>query len=308
MLSNPRRKGVTACVVAVASLSVLTSTAGAATSKAEKTQNAAIKKGATQIARNKANIAKQNKAIGGILSAASKAGAAINGLTTGLAKAQADATSANGGVAAILSQVPTITNALLALQTGLVQAGAGLTSLQQLATSTEYGIGQVFIGAAPDAGAFLVTPDIPDAVQQAQTSETFVAQAAGAITVQVGVRSAESDGTGATLPAADCRVTVIGPGGTTVTVSKPNGALGGAPFYPINTKSPQTSTVPADAGFPFGPIGSDVLTNLTDTGASGNATTPLGAGTGAAIAGAGQTYTVTLDCVDLSPSTTDPTA
>jgi hypothetical protein len=211
----------------------------------------------------------------------------------------------------IEAAAPQIIDGLGKLKTGLETAGAGLTSLKTLATSTEYGVGQVFIGATPVAGAFLVTPDIPDAVQQAQTSGTFIASGAGAITVRVGVRSAESDGDG-TVPAAHCRVTVIGPGGTTATTSKPNAALGGAPFYGINTKSVPTSTEAANAGFPFGPKTSgadaDTLVNLTDTAGSGNAAAPLGPGTEAATAAAGQTFNVQLSCVDTSPSASDPSA
>lgn len=206
---------------------------------------------------------------------------------------------------------PQIITGLGQLKTGLETVGAGLTALKTLAGSTEYGIGQVFVGATPAAGAFLVTPDIPDAVQQAQTSGTFIAGNAGLITVRVGVRSAESDGDG-TIPAAHCRVTVTGPGATLATTSKPNAALGGAPFYPINTKSALTSTETANAGFPFGPKSSgtdaDTLVDLTDIGGSGNATTPLGPGTESTAAGAGQMFTVQLACVDTSASSTDPSA
>jgi hypothetical protein len=211
---------------------------------------------------------------------------------------------------AIEGAAPAIVKGLNDLKTGLETAGAGLGKLQKLATSTEYGVGQVFIGATPLAGAFLVTPDIPDAVQQAQTSGQFLATGAGTVTVQVAVRSAENDGDG-TTPAAHCRVTAMGVGGSTTT-SKPNPALGGAPFWPINTKSVQTSTEAANAGFPFGPKTSgadaDSLTNLTDISGGGNAVAPGGGGTEAVTAAAGDLITVQLSCVDTTPSTEDPSA
>jgi hypothetical protein len=134
-----------------------------------------------------------------------------------------------------------------------------------------------------------------------------VANITGPIAVWVGVRSAESDGTG-DVPAAHCRVTVVA--GANSTTSTPNAALGGAPFYPIDAKSTQTSTAPANAGFPFGEKTSgadaDNLTYLTDTEQpGGNAEAPTGT---PATVSAGQPYTVSLSCVDLSPDATNPSA
>ena len=150
---------------------------------------------------------------------------------------------------AIEAATPQIVSGLTALKTGLEQAGAGLTSLQKLVTSTEYGVAQLSVGGTPVPGAFVVTPDIPDAVQQAQASGSFNAGAnTGAITISVAVRSAENDGDG-TVAAAHCRVTGTDQAGRIVT-SSPNAALGGAPFWAINTKSVQTSTDAANAGFP----------------------------------------------------------
>ena len=103
---------------------------------------------------------------------------------------------------------------------------------------------------------------------------------------------------------------MISSGGSTTT-SKPNAALGGAPFYGL-AKSAETSTDAANAAFPFGPKTSgtdaDNLVDLTDTGGSGNAFAPGGAGTEATAAGAGARIDVQLSCVDTTPSTTDPTA
>jgi hypothetical protein len=258
--------------------------------KAEKKQNARIKKLSKDLSAAKNKIREFDKTF-------STQGASLTSIDTRLKTIEGAA--------------PALIDGLGKLKTGLETAGAGLTSLKTLATSQEYGVAQVFIGATPLAGAFLTTPDIPDAVHQAQTMGTFLATGAGAITVRVAVRSAESDGTGSSLPAAHCRVTATGSGGSTTT-SKPNTGLGGAPFWAINTKSALTSTDPANAGFPFGPKTSgadaDNLVDLTDTSGSGNAVAPGGPGTEAASSGPGQAITVQLSCVDTSPSTTDPSA
>ena len=184
------------------------------------------------------------------------------------------------------------------LKTGLETAGAGLTSLKTLAGATEYGFAQLTVldpAPNPQEGSFVVTPDIPDAVQQAMTTQQFIAQQAGDLVVSYGVRSGESDGTGASLPAAVCKVTVNNEGGEIATTG-PNGSLGGLPFQPVNTKSALTSTDPANAGFPFG---------LKTVGADADQTTTLA--TTVTVA-AGAAYTVGLSCVDTSASTTDPSA
>ena len=226
-------------------------------------------------------------------------------VNTGLPGLSSKLDAVDGRLKVIEGAAPQIIQGLTDLKAGLEKAGAGLTKLQTLGTSTEYGIGQVFIAGNPEPGAFVVTPDIPDAVQQAQVTNQFIASQSGAITLQVGVRSAETDGTGADNPAAHCRVTVQQLGAAATRTSLPNAALGGAPFHPINTKSKQTSTEAANAGFPFGPKTSgddaDVLTDLT-TG--GNSTAPAGSPS----ATAGTPFSVTLACVDVSPSTEDPGA
>jgi hypothetical protein len=174
----------------------------------------------------------------------------------------------------------------------------GLQNLKTLATSTEYGIGQLIVlepTANPQEGSFVETPDIPDAVQQAQTTQQFVAQNTGALAVAYGVRSAESDGTGASNPAALCKVTVTNEGGTTeTTAANPN--IGGLPFQPVNTKSSLTSTDPLNAGFPFG---------LKTNGADADSTTTF---VSSVTVTAGDTYTVGLSCVDTSPDANDPSA
>ena len=105
---------------------------------------------------------------------------------SGTLATKASLTAVDNRLKAIEGAAPQIVSGLTALKDGLTKAADGLTSLQKLATSTEYGVAQVFIGATPLSGAFLVTGDIPDAVQQAQTSGSFLATGAGVIHVQVG--------------------------------------------------------------------------------------------------------------------------
>jgi hypothetical protein len=200
----------------------------------------------------------------------------------------------------IETAAPAIIQGLQDLKAGLTTAGEGLTKLKTLATSTEYGIGQLIVISAgptanPQAGSFLVTPDIPDAVQQAQTTQQFVAQHSGNLAVAFGVRSAESDGTGSSLPAALCKVTVTNAGGTTQTTAA-NPSIGGLPFQPVNDKSALTSTIAANAGFPFGLKTTAPDEDKTTTFVS---TVPVAASA---------TYTAGLSCVDTSPDANDPSA
>jgi X-X-X-Leu-X-X-Gly heptad repeat protein len=200
----------------------------------------------------------------------------------------------------IIDGLSKLKDGLTQLKDGLTQAGDGLTKLKTLATSQEYGFGQVLvISAGPtvnaEGGSFIQTPDIPDAVQQAQTSQQFIAQHTGTVSVAYGVRSGESDGTGAANPAAFCRVWVMNEADD-LGQTAANAALGGVPFQPVNTKSPMTSTDPANAGFPFG---------LKQSGADADVTTTLN--TTVAVA-AGDTVRVGMSCVDTSPDANDPSA
>jgi len=269
-----------------------------AQNKALKAYGKAIKKQRAAQRRHAASLKKQNAAVNTLTNSAKSLNGALNDL-------RAIAERADKTAAGITAGVPAIVKGLTDLRTGLLAAGAGLTSLRTLATSTEYGIGQVTIGGTPAAGSFVVTPDIPDTVQQSQVSQTFVPAGPGVIGRAVAVRSAEKDGTGASDPAAFCRATVVSGGNSTTSTatSAPN-PVQPAPFYPINTKSPQTSET--ETSFPFAPIPSDNLVNLTDTTpVTGNAVAPTGT---PATAVAGQPYTVTLSCVDPTPSATDPGA
>jgi hypothetical protein len=271
---------------------------GTASAKSEKKQNQ--------------RIARQAKSIKKVAKATTKVATAVSALSTKVTDQGAQIDAVKAGVDGINAQiaaiVPAVTKALTDLQAGLLQlkagletAGAGLTSLKTLATSQEYGFGQLLTstGGPPtaEAGSFVVTPDIPDAVQQAQTTQQFVAQHNGVLIVAYGVRSNETDGTGASNPAALCKVTVTNEGGTTETTA-PNGAIGGLPFQPVPNKSAMTSTTTANAGFPFG--------LKTDNTASDADQTVTFASTVAVATG--DTYTVGLSCVDTSPSASDPSA
>jgi hypothetical protein len=209
------------------------------------------------------------------------------------------AKNVDGRLKGIEASVPAVLDALTKLKDGLTAAAAGLNSLKTLATSQEYGFGQLLTstGGPPtaEAGSFIETPDIPDTVQQAMTAQQFVAQHNGVLIVLYGVRSNESDGTGASNPAANCKVTVTNKAGTTQTTAA-NPSFGGLPFQPVPNKSAMTSTDPANAGFPFGLKQNGADADQTVTFAS---TVPVAAG---------DTYTVGLSCVDTSPSSTDPSA
>jgi hypothetical protein len=194
---------------------------------------------------------------------------------------------------------------------GLKAAGEGLVALKgavenQIAprfSAIEYGFGQVIIVTnpgpppvtQPQGGSFVVTPDISDAVQQAQTTQQFIAQHSGLLAVAYGIRSGESDGTGADNPAGHCKVTVTNEGQTTAT-TEANPAFGGLPFQPVPEKSALTSTDPANQTFPFG---------LKTAGADADKFTTFLSNVQVAQ---GDTYTVGLSCLDTTASATDPRA
>jgi hypothetical protein len=261
--------------------------------KAEKKQNARITRVVKAGAKLAKTVADQSTKIAGANAAILAEGAKSNGIDDRLKVIE-------GAAPQIIKGLGDLKDASLALKAGLETAGAGLTSLKTLATSQEYGIGQVIVltpGPSPQVGSFVETPDIPDAVQQAQTTQQFVATSTGNLAVAYGVRSNESDGTGAAKPAAVCKVTVTNEGGTTET-TLPNAALGGQPFQPVNNKSAMTSTTPANAGFPFG---------LKTDNTAGDADQTTTFVSSVAVTN-GDTYTVGLSCVDTSPDATDPSA
>jgi X-X-X-Leu-X-X-Gly heptad repeat protein len=254
----------------------------------------------------------QNHRISKVIDATRKISVQLGGLSGGIRTLGETVASHTNSIADLKGQTgkldsrlkviegaaPQILDALTKLKDGLTQAADGLTKLKTLATSTEYGFGQLIVltpGPQAEAGSFVETPDIPDAVQQAQTEQQFVAQHSGNLAVSYGVRSAESDGTGSSNPAALCKVTVTNQGGTTQTTAA-NPSLGGLPFQPVNNKSALTSTDPANAGFPFG---------LKTNGPDADQTTTF---VSTVPVAAGATYTVGLSCVDTSPDPNDPSA
>ena len=207
---------------------------------------------------------------------------------------------ADANAKTVLDAAPAIIKGLTDLKTGLEAAGAGLTSLQKLATSQEYGFGQVIVLEAgptpnPQEGSFIQTPDIPDTVQQGMTTQQFVAQNDGTLIVAYGVRSNETDGTGASNPAAACKVTVTNQTGDIATTAQ-EPLLGNVPFQFVPTKSTLTSTVAGNQGFPFG-----LKTVAPDADVTQNLTTAVAVATG-------ESYTVGMSCVDTTPSSTDPSA
>jgi uncharacterized phage infection (PIP) family protein YhgE len=248
---------------------------------------------ATADASQKRTDKKQNAAIAKVV----KGVTAVSGRTTKLSK-RVDGIDTR--LKAIETAAPQIVTGLGQLKTGLETAGAGLTKLKTFLGATEYGFGQVTVLSAgptphPQGGSFVVTPNIPDDVQQAQTTQQFIAQDTGTVLVSYGVRSGESDGTGASDPAALCRVSVTNKTGD-IGQTAPNGALSGLPFQPVNTKSPLTSTDGANQGFPFG---------LKTSGADADVTQNLS--TTVAVT-AGDSYTVGMSCVDTTPNADDPSA
>lgn len=248
--------------------------------------------------RQNAKIAKAVKRLAAIQKAAKALAATVTTQGAGLDGVKTFADQIDARLKLIEGAAPQIIDGLAALKAGLETAGAGLTKIQTFLGSTEYGIGQLIVltpAPDPQEGSFIVTPDIPDTVQQAQATQQFVAQQSGNLAVAYGVRSGESDGTGADKPAAFCKVTVTNAAGATeTTAANPN--LGGLPFQPVNTKSALTSTDPLNAGFPFG---------LKTNGADADSTTTF---VSTVAVTATQTYTVGLSCVDTSPDAADPSA
>jgi hypothetical protein len=298
------------CLVAAL---VAAPTAGAAASSgAPKAQSAQSKK---KLARDIRTVSRRTNAARRSIRTLGQTIAALQGAVNGV-KTAGEGTQ--GQLNTVLAAVPQVLDALtqlrdgsLALKKGLEDAGAAIKTLADATTAgftrvstflgaTEYGIAQVSVVTAPgppptiapQVGAFLTTPNIPDDVQQAQTEQTFRAEDTGAVLISYGVRSGESDGTGATLPAANCRITVTNEAGETESIG------GAPPFAPVNTKSALTSTTPQNAGFPFGP-----KTNNTNNDADvlTNAPTSI-------IVQDGDSYTVSMACVDITPNKDDPSA
>ena len=296
-------------LVAVLAASLLLTAAAVPASAADPTAKAAVSK------------KKLNRDLRKVRVRTTTAERRIRAINTTIAALQALANGNKTGLDFLNSAAPQLVNGLtqlrdgsLQLKAGLEQAGAGLVALRDATTagfntvrtsltSTEYGIAQAIViedptgtpAPNPQEGSFVQTPDVPDAVQQAQVTQQFVAQQAGVLAIAYGVRSGESDGTGAELPAAHCRVTVTDSSGA-VGSTGPNAAFGGLPYQAVNDKSALTSTDAANAAFPFG---------LKTSGADADKTTTL---TTSVPVSAGEVYTLGLACVDVSPDANNPSA
>ncbi|HMJ35004.1 MAG TPA: hypothetical protein VK501_13915 [Baekduia sp.] len=311
-----RRRLVTAALTASSVALVATPVVDAKTkplSKAERAQNTAIKKAAKSAT-----------------SAGKSAKSAAKSAAKGIADAKAaagKADAAQGGVNGIVAQVPSVLDGLTKLAAGLQQAADGLTKLGANAAAQEYGVVKVQLGTTDVPGAILTSSDIPDDSNAAVVTGTMIVPVPhGTPTVPVrllaGVRSGESDGTGADNPVASAGIVSMivadplalplgggnGPGpllGTPIT-SAPNAAAGGAPVYPIPNKAPRVDATPNPFSFP-----SDLAIDLTDSatlynlsgGGSGPFTVSNPGGTDALV-----TVTVTVRFNDLTASATDVTA
>jgi hypothetical protein len=309
------RRLVTAAVTASTVALVAVPAADAATkklSKTDKAQNTAIKK-----------VGKTAKKAG---SDAKKAGQAA---TKGIAEAKAaagKADSAQGGVNAVLGQVPAVLDGLTKLAAGLTSAGEGLTKIGNALAAQEYGVVKVQVGGVDQPGAILDSADIPDdsnaAVVTGTVLVTIPANATNTpITLLAGVRSGESDGTGADNPVASAGIVTMsvadpsgaltvsggnaGLGGAPIT-SKPNQAAGGAPVWPIPTKAPRVDATPNPFSLP-----SEFAINLTDPSTlqdiTGGGATPFKVTNGLPQA-MPATVTFTVRFNDLTASATDVTA
>ena len=277
-----RRIPLLIAAVAALCLAIAVPTASAAT-KTDRAQTKAIKKQAKAIKKNSSGVKKTSSSVNKLNASAKALDSALKTLKT-----VADRADANGN--AFVAAAPAVLKGLSDLRDGLLAAGAGLTTLQKLAGSQEYGYAQISVGGTPQQGAFVQTPDIPDTVQQASTSQQFVTPggtvAGTTLAASYGIRGGEIEPTG---PQGFCRTTVVNDTtGTTGTLpGDPIGAPGGSTtgFLTVATSTPFA------AG--FGPAGSD---------------TPITAAVPTVTVTAGDVYTVNVACIDTPPiSATDVT-
>jgi hypothetical protein len=306
-----RRRLVTAAIAAGSLALVATPAADAKVSKlskAERAQNTAIKKAS----KNATSAGKSAKAAAKVA-----------------AKGVADAKAAQGGVNGIVAQVPSVLDGLTKLAAGLQAAADGLTKLGANAAAQEYGVVKVQLGSTDVPGAVLTSSDIPDDSNAAIVSGTMIVPVpAGATNVPVrllaGVRSGESDGTGAADPVASAGIITMNvasaaPGGIVIAggntglltpqapiTSAPNAAASDAPVYPIPNKAPRVDATPNPFSFPtdlaIDLTAASTLYNLSGAGV-GPFTVSNGAGSALPI-----TVTVTVRFNDLTASATDVTA
>jgi X-X-X-Leu-X-X-Gly heptad repeat protein len=317
---------VTAAITAASVALVATPAADAAkkkpVSKTDKTQNAAIKKQGSAIKKVTKTAASAGK------SAKSAGKSAAQGVADAKAAAgKADA--AQGTANAILGGVPQILDGLSKLATGLQQAADGLNKLAANAAAQEYGVVKVQIAGQDVPGAILTSGDIPDDSNAAIVTGTVLAQVPGGATnlpVQLlaGVRSGESDGTGADNPVASAGivsmsvtnvtpapatglVTITGGSGGAPGVpitSAPIGGDGTPPVYPIPNKAPRVDAAPNPFSFP-----TDLAIDLTALPLFGAGSAPFKVSS-AAPSGTNLPITVTFTVRfnDLTATASDVTA
>ncbi|MCW2993687.1 MAG: hypothetical protein JWQ18_1182 [Conexibacter sp.] len=321
-MSHVLRRRLVAAAITASSVALVAAPAQAASkiSKTDKAQNTAIKKvskTATSASKNAKSAGKSAKAAG--VSAAAGIAAAK--------AADTKAGSAAGTANTILAGVPAILDGLNKLAAGLQQAADGLTKLGANAAAQEYGAVQVALGTTVVPGTVLNSGDIPDDSNAAIVTGTVIVPVpatATAVPVRLlaGVRSGESDGTGASDPVASAGIVSLSVADTTgggITIgggntglarapitSAPNATAGGAPVYPIPNKAPRVDATPNPFAFP-----ADLAIDLTDPATLYNLT---GAGAGpftvTNITGstAPITVTFTVRFNDLTASATDVTA
>jgi hypothetical protein len=305
---------VTAAITASSIALAASPAAGAKTntvSKFERGQNTAIKK-AGKDAKNAGKSAK------------SAAKSAAKGIADAKAAAgRADA--AQGAVNGIVAQVPSVLEGLAKLAAGLQQAADGLTKLGTSAAAQEYGVVKVQIGTTDVEGAILTSGDIPDDSNAAVVSGTMLVKVPALTPVSpvrllAGVRSGESDGTGAADPVASAGVVSMSvanpfslplgggngaPAAALPITSAPNAAAKGAPVYAIPDKAPRVDATPNPFSFPTDKAidltAASTLQNLGGGVAPFTVSNPGGAD--ALI-----TITVTVRFNDLTASATDVTA
>ena len=322
-MSHAVRRQLIAAAVTASSLALVAApTAGAKISKPEKAQNTAIKK-AQKTATSAGKAAKKAG------TSATKAG---KDATSGIAAAKtadAKAVAAQGGVNAVLAQVPAVIDGLTKLAAGLTQAGDGLTKIGNALAAQEYGVVKVQVGGQDVPGAILASADIPDDSNAAIVTGTVIVPVPASasnvpLTLLAGVRSGESDGTGANDPVASAGIVSMsidtssvgggavshggGNGGALANApitSAPNAAAGGAPVYPIPNKAPRVDSTPNPFSFP-----TDKTINLTDPATLQDLGTGVTAPTlsNAAPQQLLATVTFTVRFNDLTASASDVTA
>src|SRR3954462_357849 len=133
-----RRRNVAWFVAVAVGLMLIPATGAMAEKKHEKKQNAAIGKAAKAAARALARTAALTTTVGDHTKSLADLQTLANGIDGRLKVIEA-------GVPQVLDGLTKLQAAALALKAGLETAGAGLNSLKTLATSQEYGIGQLVV-------------------------------------------------------------------------------------------------------------------------------------------------------------------